>query len=458
MLSVCAASAQTVQSGYFLDNYAYSYRINPSLMNEKPFFAIGLGSINAEFGSDLGISSFIFPNEAGNGLVTALHPSVSSKEFSDKLRKENNFDFNLNYNLLSFGTRRGNKMFNFEINVRNDMNMCVPKGLFEFVKSGSSASAYDLSGFGISDNSVVEVALGAARTRDKFTIGWRAKLLVGAVSASANLSKALLTVNGSEVSADVVADSRMAMKPLPIHFDSSGQPVTDPTFDPGSFGTSGFGGAIDLGVTWKPVHFLTITAGVSDLGIMSWKYGLRSSSAGNVKFTGLNDIDLATTDNITQELDELKEDLLKVADFKFEEGSFSALSATPIKLNAGVRARLPFTRILSIGVLGTYNIGTNYGEVRVGGTLTPLPIISATANVGVSSIGTVCGGALSINLLGINFFTGIDAYMGRVTGIPLSVISGDESMEGTIPAPIDPFHYRVTMGITLQLFGKRIKG
>ena len=45
-------------------------------------------------------------------------------------------------------------------------------------------------------------------------------------------------------------------------------------------GLGGFGAAIDLGVTWKPIEHLTVSAALTDLGGISWKKAHQMTSTG----------------------------------------------------------------------------------------------------------------------------------------------------------------------------------
>jgi len=63
------AVAQNLESGFFLDNYTYTYRLNPALMPDNNFIAIGVGNVSAGIASKLGVGSFLYPGPNGH-LVT----------------------------------------------------------------------------------------------------------------------------------------------------------------------------------------------------------------------------------------------------------------------------------------------------------------------------------------------------------------------------------------------------
>ena len=93
--------AQDLQSGYFIDNYSYSYRLNPAFTTKKNFIGGVLSNVNAGTNSNVGLSTFFYPHDGK--LATFMHPSVGREEFLSKLHKNNKIGVNVNYNLASVG-------------------------------------------------------------------------------------------------------------------------------------------------------------------------------------------------------------------------------------------------------------------------------------------------------------------------------------------------------------------
>lgn len=461
LLGCAAANAQTFNSGYFLDNFAYSYRLNPSLMAEKSFLAVGVGNINANIQSDLGLSSFLFPTD--NGLVTGLHPDISAEQFIGGLPEVSNIGLGVNVNLLARGKRRENKFSNFEVNLRSDIGLALPRGFFEFLKEGSNDAAYDLSSLGANASVMAEIAYGRAKyIKKNFILGYRLKLLQ-AYGADANFDKLSLSVNSNELKGDVNGTLNVAAGPVVLPTDAEGN-LDIENISKLSFNTAGFkpnfGAAIDLGLTWEIGRNLKLSAGVTDLGFANYKYNYAGRAEANVDFDGLEistegDVAQNATEQVNAKLQEIKDSFK----WKLASANRSVNQMLPYTIDLGARFRIPFMRRLSVGALYTYknltNVKGGYSDMRVGATLTPFNWLSVSGNVGKSSMGEVCGAAASITLLGINIWAGVDGYKGNVGMMTLPNGMSLPVLGTAVPVPVDAFRFNINAGITLQLFATR---
>lgn len=439
-----SASAQPSHSAYFLDNYSYSYRLNPSLFIEKGF--IGLSG-TANLDSDLGVSSLLYPAPDGSGLVTGLHNSVSSEEFLANIKDANNFNVNGGVTLFSLGARSINTMTNFEINVRALGNAALPGDMFRFLKNGSNDTGYDLSTTDVNAQAYAEVAFGKAFRKKKFTWGFRVKGIFGLANLDLQTTKALLTSSDTQISAETDIRARLACAPLSL---SKVDDKLNYKLNSADLKPCGYGAAFDLGITWAPVKGLTISAAINDLGGAFWMYNNILASSGHAEFNGLDMSD--ASGDINSSLNAAKDQFLKLADFQILDEKESEFSMLPFSANAGVRYRIPFISVLSVGAFGTYNYSpvNPTWDSRVGATLTLFRGLSLTANYGWSNYGNVCGAGLSLSLLFLNAFVTVDGYSG-----PVGLMHLDEQ-NINIPFPIDSFRYKVNFGVTFQL-GRRFR-
>lgn len=449
------SDAQT-HSGYFLDNYVYGYRLNPAIMSESSFFALGVGNVGVNAKSDLGLSSLLFKGPDG-GLVTGLNQSVPASTFLAGIKDANKLSVDAGLNLLSLGIRNGRSMTNFEVNLRADVAAYLPGDAFRFLKCGSvDGGSYDLSALGANVNAIAEVALGHAfETSDgKFTFGMRAKFLAGLASADVYAAKANLTVNGSEVSADVVANGRLACSIAQFGTDADGNWNVQLNKNFADFRPSGFGGAVDLGVKWKPFELLSVTAGVSDLGLVSWKYNSLAEASGAYSFEGFNEV--GSESDIQSELEQMQKELGQVLNLQPIEGSSSAASLLPFTVNAGARFSLPVPRFISVGALATYHHDrlAPWFDCRAGLTLSPFKWFSLSGNFGRASSGNVCGVATSITLLFLNLYVAADLYQGPLGVYPVNGLQ--IPVYGGVPYPVNSFNCKLNFGLTLQ-FGRSAK-
>ena len=459
LFSVRASAQDKFQSGFFLDNYNYSYRLNPAIMSEKSFFGFGTGSVEMGISSGLGISSLVYPNAAGDGLVTFLHPSVSTEEMMSHLGKDNPFGFDANLNIISTGKRKENKFNSFEINLRTDLGSSIPGDLFRFLKEGNSPDPYDFSSFYVGAKAYAEIAFGVAKKPvENLTIGFRIKGLVGLSSADLRFDKADVYFNNGTIATDMEGRARLAMGGGQLYNDENGD--LQLALDQNNIRPGGYGGAVDIGFRWTPFEKLAITGGINDLGGIFWKYNNIAKAADQFTFNGFDHI--GGEANYDEELGKAKDDFMEIANLQvmegLEESGFERLSFTA---NLGARLRLPVLSFISVGALGIYHFDelAPYWDARAGLTLSPLRFISVTANYGRNTPGNVLGVAASVTLLFINAYVGVDTYANRVGIVPAEAfgIQGVEiPVYGGVPVPIDPFRCKLTFGVNMQ-FGQRYR-
>lgn len=452
LLSVRASAQDKFQGGFFLDNYNYSYRVNPALMSEKSFFGLGLGSIEAGMSSGLGLSSFVYPNATGDGLVTFLHPDVSTEEMMSHLGKNNPFGFDANLNILSVGKRRENKFNSFEINLRVDGGSSIPGELFRFLKEGNSTTPYDLSSFFVSAKAYAEIAFGTAKKLDDLTIGFRLKGLIGLANTDIRFDKADILFTEGLIATDIEGKARFASPMMTFYNDQNGDIQARQN---NKFGVAGYGGAVDIGFKWNPFDDLALSGGINDLGGIFWKFNNVAKSADQFTFNGFNQIGQDT--NYEDELDKAKDDLVEIANLQVLEGvTDNAFERLAFTANLGARWRLPIVSFISVGALGIYHFDTiaPYWDARAGLTLSPLKFISLTANYGKNTEGNVLGLAASVTLLFVNAYIGVDTFVDRVGIVNIDGVKFPKY--GGVPVPIDPFRTKLTFGLNMQ-FGTRYR-
>ena len=454
LFSVRASAQDKFFSGYFLDNYNYSYRINPAIMSEKSFFGLGTGNIEVGISSGLGISSLIYPNAAGDGLVTFLHPDVTTEEMMTHLGKSNPFAVDANVNILSTGKRKEDKFNSFEINLRTDVGTSIPGDLFRFLKEGNSTDPYDLSALYLGAKAYAEIAFGVAKKpTDNLSVGFRIKGLVGLASADLNFDKADVLFNNGTIATDIEGRARLALGGGQLYNDKNGD--LQLAYDQTKNTPAGYGGAIDFGFRWTPFEYLAISGGINDLGGIFWKYNNIAKAVDQFKFDGFSQI--GGNADYDGDLQKAGDDFMEIANLQvlegLEESGFERLAFTA---NLGARLRLPVLSFISVGALGIYHFDdiAPYWDVRGGLTVSPLRFISVTANYGQNTQGNVLGVAASVTLLFINAYVGIDTYADRVGLVP---VEGFEfPVYGGVPVPIDPFRCKLNFGVNMQ-FGQRYR-
>ena len=431
------ASAQSFRSGYFLDNYTYGYRINPAQVNDRGFFAIGLGNIDLQNCTNLGISKFLFPKQDGTGLVTGLNKSVSADTFLGGLKQNNFVSLDENINILSFGIANGERMHSVELNLRVPITLNLPLDIFAFAKTGGTRD-FNIAGIYVDVTALADLSYGYSRyITDNLSVGGRLHLLAGA--ANVNLSGQNTKISLSE--------SKIAVSPnldlvtsgiLGIEANSTGDGI-----DPSKIGINtsspigGFGGTIDLGVEYKADFGLDAMFSITDLGFISWKNDFAANASGSFEYTGTTIGFEGGT--IKTDLADLM-DVSKILSFKAGKGTSSA-SLMPFDIAAGVRYFMPFYDKLSVGALATYHNAkyASWFDTRVGATITPARILSLSGNIGYGSFGGTWGAGLNLHLGPINLLVGADSFLGRMGRI------------ANITVPIDPVQVNLHAGLCITL-------
>lgn len=418
------SQAQTFETGYFLDNYSFSNKLNPAFQSKTNVIAIALGGIQASASSNVGLGNVLF--NRGGQLVYGLNKSVSAAEFLAGLKNMNNATEDLGMNLLTIGFYGNNKKsyHTIDVNFRVFTTTSVPYELFEFLKKGG-ARTYSIAGVAADCTSYIDLGYSYSRSiGDKVKIGGRIKLLLGAANVGAAIND--LVYNGNTAALQGASTIRIAQPFVSLPKTSQPIELKDLKFD-GTPGIGGFGAAVDLGVTVTPIEELEASLAIVDLGGISWKYNLNGVSNLNMK-----------SSEIKEKGDKIISDVTR---FNFSEGEKS-FDKLPLTINGGVRYTMPFYKGLSAGVFGTFRNykGASYVNARLGATVTPANWFSFTANYGIGTYGSSFGTAFSISGGAFNLYLGAETFLGK--------------MAAFAPIPLGAAKATVTGGITFRFGGK----
>ncbi len=435
LFSCMGASAQ-IQSTYFLDNYTYAYRHNPANLPDKNFIGLAVSNIEFGMGSNVGLSSFLFPAQNGGGLVTGFNSSVSSDEFLSGIRDKNSFIGNLDLNIFSLGLRGKDAVTTVELNSKTFFDGTVSGDLFRFLKVGGQNTSYDFSSTAVGVKSYIEIAVGRGRRVDEtLSFGYRIKGLMGVAGVYADMQDTDAALSDSQIAVTMKGNAGVAGGLVKFKSDADGKISGVETGS--GFSPAGFGAAVDAGVKWIPMDGLTVSASVSDIGLISWTYGSLAQADNSVTYNG---VDISADDaKINDELDKVIDDFKELADFKEKSGEESSAQMLPFRINAGVRYQIPNVKSLSAGALFTYqNSVIPVVDLRAAVTYTPKNWFSVTGNIGGGSFGMVWGGALSLCTSAVNFFLGFDAFAGPVNSEMI---------------PVNKFNCKLNTGLVFR-FGK----
>ena len=449
--AILPTSAQELRTSYFMETSNYRHQMNPALL-DSPYFGMFFSNINIGMTGNIGAKQFIFdtnglPGYTGNyRYTTFMDPNVDAKTFLNKLHDKNRFDLYLNYNLFSVGFKAWGGVNLLELNLRSNTNLTLPKGLFEFAKTAGEKEHYEFGGLGMRTQNYMELALGHSRDiNDQWRVGGKLKFLIGA--AYADFTADNVTLDMTEDAWRIQSNAQVKaslLKSDVIHEDPSknsadGRPRVK-ELDNFGFSLPGFGMALDLGVTYKPIENLTVSAAITDLGFISWKNTHHASSQGDYTFDGFNNIyigsDKDQTEDIDDQFDQIGDDLEEMFSV-YDDGTKTATQALAATLNVGAEYKLPAYDKLKFGFLYTSRIHGKYswhqGMLNVG--VRPVKWFECNVNGAVTSTGVTAGGMLSLKAPHFNFYIAADRFFSKMgkQGVPLNSSNGNITFGMTFP-------------------------
>lgn len=449
--AILPTSAQELRTSYFMETSNYRHQMNPALL-DSPYVGLLFSNINIGMTGNIGAKQFIFdtnglPGYTGNyRYTTFMDPNVDAKTFLNKLHDKNRFDLYLNYNLFSVGFKAWGGVNLLELNLRSNTNLTLPKGLFEFAKTAGEKEHYEFGGLGMRTQNYMELALGHSRDINKqWRVGGKLKFLIGA--AYADFTADNVTLDMTEDAWRIQSNAQVKaslLKSDVIHEDPSknsadGRPRVK-ELDNFGFSLPGFGIALDLGVTYKPIENLTLSAAITDLGFISWKNTHHASSQGDYTFDGFDNIyigsDKDQTEDIDDQFDQIGDDLEEMFSV-YDDGTKTATQALAATLNVGAEYKLPAYDKLKFGFLYTSRIHGKYswhqGMLNVG--VRPVKWFECNVNGAVTSTGVTAGGMLSLKAPHFNFYIAADRFFSKMgkQGVPLNSSNGNITFGMTFP-------------------------
>lgn len=287
--------AQFLRTSYFMEGSHYRQQLNPALTPGRGYINLPvIGALNASVNSSsLGYQDVmdIIDNSEDSDFFM-------SSDFIGRLENFNNLNVNLSTDILSAGWYKGKNFWSFNIGLRNDIGASIPKSTFEFLRNMDGLDVTDWDRLArinervgkqsLEINSYAEVGIGFARNiNSRLTVGGRVKALLGIGNLKLNIDDIIVESNISGYenmdwenptneqlenlrgSANIHVDATLENSSKLIELPQNDEGYID-EIEFGSFGFAGYGAAIDLGVSYKLLDKLTLSASVLDLGFMKW--------------------------------------------------------------------------------------------------------------------------------------------------------------------------------------------
>lgn len=425
-------AAQDLETGYFLGGNPYAFRMNPSFQSERNIISIGLGMTGAGVQSNLGISTFLYPDASGNHLYTFLNDHVPASDVMRKLKRKNYIDADVFANLLTVGFWAERNFFTIDVNFRSHEAVSLPYDLFRFVKGGKAqGDVYECGRMGFQTINYAEAAIGWSRTfGDLFQVGVRSKFIMGALASSVRMDRLKVTVGEDHWGIESRGSLTVSSPAVRVN-NQEGSANLDPqsfSIDTERIEPAGWGGAIDLGFSWNVIPLLTLSGAILDLGAVRWNREIQYATPESVYNWSPSSEE---EENPAGEYGEEWLDLVQVAaSFLCWEpvlGKGAAFELLPFRVHAGAEFRMPFYDRLSVGALYqgrfTGSFGRHTGRFSV--NWNPFDMLSLSTSLALNRFGESMGLALNFHPAGINLVLGCDYIPFRC--VDLSPLLGDEA-------------------------------
>lgn len=401
------AEAQFLRTSYFMEGAPNRIQLNPALQPSRGYVNIPvIGAFNVSATSNTldteGIIDVI--NNDGN--------FFNNKDFYDGLSKDNRMNVSLGTDIISFGFYRGKGFWSASVGLRADIDASIPKSMFSYLRDMNNENfdilqdGIDIRNEKLNINAYTEVGIGYSRPiNDRLTVGGKVKVLMGMGNLNLNVRQIAIQANMPEIlsqyspweienmtnnpeyyedilskNPNLVNDYELALNDMHASIrtdatlegslkglelkesdpDEQGRRYVDDIAMNG-FGIAGYGGAIDLGATYKILNNLTVSAAVIDLGFVSWSKGSNTMATADRNLTYNKDNYQSFLDR-TQNGEVFDFDLIGLhIDDKTKSRTTSLASTLVLGAEYGF-----FNNKLTAGLLST----TRFGKMRTVSELT----------------------------------------------------------------------------------------
>lgn len=427
--------AQLLRTSYFMEGATNRVQLNPALQPTRGYFnvpVVGMFNVSATSNS-LGTQDII-------DIIDSDDDFLNNTQLFDQLKADNRLNVSLNTDVLSFGFYKGKGFWTFNVGLRTDVNASIPKSMFEYMRDMDSeefqweGQQFDIRNQQLSINAYTEVGLGYSRSiTDRLTVGGRLKFLAGVgnmnldikqMSIYSNIPDDWNNIPSGDIDkyrASIKTDARLesSFKGMALSYSQEpgrGDEIEDMEFD--NFGIGGYGGAIDLGATYRLLNNLTLSAAILDLGFISWSKDATIVASANRDQTFDKD-NYEEFETLTQDGDILLNyDLMGL---KEEESKSRTTTLAPTLVLGGEYAL--FNNKVAFGILSTtrFNPNRTDSELTLSANYRPKSWFNAGVSYSmIQSLGKSFGLALKLGplMVGTDYmFLGsnsksVNAYLG----------------------------------------------
>lgn len=370
-MSLCSplfVQGQYLRSSYYMDGSSTRLALNPAMYPQRGFINLPvIGGINF----DLRTNALGFKD-----VQNMIDDDFSSTdEIISRLNAQNNAEFSMGSEVISFGFHARDNFFTFGIASHVDIDAQIPKSMFEYINSinndtFSGTRHYDIADQNLNVNAYTEIGVGFSRNiNDRLTIGAKAKMLLGNANMSLKVNQLKIDAYMPEESyskayLDAVTDVEFALSGEGVIIEEDGDGNIE-KISVGDYGIGGYGAALDLGVNYALTDRLSLSAAVTDLGFISW------SKESTVIYTSKEQVHVDDIDEV---------DILDFDTFGLKNGVNEGRS-TSLRPTVSVGAEYSFAENkLGVGLLSTTRFGGSgtFTELTALATYRPGTMFNAT--------------------------------------------------------------------------------
>jgi hypothetical protein len=279
--------AQINNSLYFMPGVPQSNRVNPANQPHCQFY-IGLpllSPVRVELSSSaVAYGDVIYPHPREDSLITFLHPLGNKQAFIDLLEPLNYVVSDMGTSLVSFGFHTEVGFFSMDITTRLDGNIYYPGDMARLILGGTEeGETYQFDGAALDLSAFDEISVGwTGKILHNLQVGARGKMLFGVGNLSTKRSELELTTSEDvwNIRSDMMFNASLPF--AEVQYDEEGnfediilkEDIED--FNPWKlpkymFNGKNLGMGIDIGVNYRPMHELLVSASVMDIGFIKWK-------------------------------------------------------------------------------------------------------------------------------------------------------------------------------------------
>ncbi len=420
--------AQTPRVSYFMDKYANRHQRNPALSPAWGYINFpALGALDIGTESNLRLSRFLYPKDGK--LTTFMNEDIDADDFLKKIRKRNSLDVKISEQILGFGFYVNNDQFySFDLNVRVETGFALPKDLFAFFKNMESGTNYRLTDMNFVGRGYIEAALGHARDiNEDLRVGGKLKFLIGVADARVKLDEMNISIGAENEpwKVNTIASGTVLGNFIELETDSTG--AVDGFNTPDNMGVSsflgGYGGAIDLGVSYKldkilgdllpmlPLKGFTASFGLTDLGFIKYSKSAKIKAQGEVVYDGFENIQISDSIDVGDEVDHLMDEFEEMVKLRPDGEGNGGARGLRTTANLGLEYSFMEDK-MSAGLLWSTHFGypARYSELTLSYNLRPCNWFSLTlASSFAHGFFKTVGWAINLTpKYGLNFFFGSD--------------------------------------------------